>query len=166
MKDLLLLIFVFFELLSFSKEIIIIRKDKEDTCPDIKNVLINIIIVDNHYLSDSYFGNYAFNAQYCGAKKVNNSEENDCCYVSLSLDNNWYYFCGLVESKEFSKEYIETKIDEIKDDADVQQQIDQKKIIDIDDTIEKMKKGIQIDCFSKKLNFIKTTLFILLILII
>ena len=162
MKELLLLLLVFFEFFSFSKENVII-KSKE--CPCINNILAQISLqkYDN---SVDYYNNYGFNAQYCRAKNENLKENGrDCCYISLSLDDKMYNFCGDVKLNEESINKIIENISNHKDIIDAKSNDEEKKKI-IEESMEKMKKGIKIDCFSKKIKIIKSFIFILLIFII
>ena len=181
MKELLLL-FVFFEFLSFSKEDIMIKRKENNDCPSIQDILLEI--KNNQYSLNS--NDYGFNAQNCGIKDVKDKTKNVCCYVSLSLDGNWYNFCGEVQSEGLTQNSIDEIIDKIKEEEEASD-TDTETIPNItpqgssgtpsgsssnnlrnleDEIIKKMKKGIQIDCFNQRLNIIKSSLIILLILII
>ena len=132
------------------------NKNYEDDCYDI-NDIINYIVKDKIYNSLKEFnkdGYLAFNTQYCNLRDGKPISEKKCCYLSLLYGNIEYNFCGQVNLTEFKgeKNFIE-KI--IKD-----------KILMRENYKEEIKDKLKIDCFGKKLNFIKIVYFFVLCIFI
>ena len=90
------------------------------------------------------FDDYAANIEFCSR---NNADDGKCCYISFSNDTGKYYGCGKINSNALKEDEIKKKIEEINS-----------------------KNGnlnvAKIDCFSKRLDFMKTILMIILIFLI
>ena len=87
---------------------------------------------------------YASNAEQCNNMLTDTQKENDsCCYISVRLKNNtWYYYCGKLsntDKKEMDNVinyYIGNYSDYISGDNN-----------------EKMKKSLKIDCLGERFNY-------------
>ena len=90
------------------------------------------------------FDDYAVNIEFCSR---NNADDSKCCYINFSNTTGKYYGCGKINSNDIKEEVIKTKIEEI-NSGNNQLNI------------------TKIDCFSKKLDFMKTILMISLIYLI
>ena len=158
MKLLLSLLFIYFDFFSISKEEVIIKTNKVDCPIDFKNALIDILILDENFMGKYYNDYYGLNAQNCG---IMSAGENKCCYISLFSNENWYYYCAGYNLEND----INTLINSIIDD-EYEGKLKEKNLGDKEKIKENIKKGINLDCFSKKLNIIKSFIFILLTLTI
>ena len=101
----------------------------------------------NDFKDPSYkleFDDYAVNIEFCSR---NNADDSKCCYINFSNTTGKYYGCGKINSNDIKEEVIKTKIEEI-NSGNNQLNI------------------TKIDCFSKKLDFMKTILMISLIYLI
>ena len=98
-------------------------------------------------LKSSYslgFDDYAINIEFCSRR---NEGDSKCCYISFSNDTGKYYACGKIDSNDLNEEGIKKKIDEINNNN-----------AELNVT--------KIDCFSKRLDLMKTILMISLIFLI
>ena len=164
MKELLLFLFALFSFFSFTKETIIYNK--ELVCPyDISTTLPRISQEQKDFYKDLYYyESYGFNAQNCGIRKkkpTNTDPRVNCCYINLLFNDNLYNFCAEVQSKEHKTDLIDSVINDLNFNL-----YSSLKEEDKEDIKEKLKKGLSIDCFSKKPNIVKIIIFISLILII
>ena len=165
MKESLLLLFISFGLLYFSKENIIFNKDS--ICPfNINDTLPDISINEKKFYENSeYYENYGFNAQNCRIKKITSDNKANpsitCCYINLLFNNNLYNFCAEVYSEDCKNNFIERVINNLKQDDWNDKSENEKEEIK-----NKLKEGLSIDCFSIKLKLFKIFIFIPLILII
>ena len=152
MNQLILYIFIFVYLCSFTNEKIDI-KSKENPAynHEIKDFIQNI----DNYIDPKKTPvlMYGYNAQYC---KVKNSQS---CYVSVYYKENWYYFCGTIDNqlytavnetvKNDNKEFVEAYKTEVCKDNDPITKFFEEEIGN-----DNLNKRFKIDCFSQKLRFL------------
>ena len=102
----------------------------------------NIFTTPVKNLNNSF--EYASNAEQCNNILTEAEKETDsCCYISVLLKNNtWYYYCGKLSNTDKEEmdnvinNYIEKYSDYISGDNN-----------------EKMKKNLKIDCLGERFNF-------------
>ena len=162
MNQLILCVFIFVYLYSFTNEKIDINPNSGLGTLDIKETLADIELNNNINILKSAYG---FNVQNC-KRRVSSS-----CYVSLYLGDNCYYFCGTIEDtlygsineevKNSDKEFIEAYRDKICENNATLKTFFEKEIGD-----DKLNKKFKIDCFSQKLRFLSLLTLICSILLL
>ena len=88
---------------------------------------------------------YVINTEFCFRHNAQLKDEKKCCHITLVNDQNTIDFCGIIEKTEYDN--ITKAFERIKDTKS--------------NTLQ-----INIDCFSKNLEFMITTLIIYLIYLI
>ena len=163
MNQLILCVFIFVYLYSFTNEKIEILPNRGSGTLDIKETLAGIELNNNNV--NILKSAYGFNVQNC-KRRVSSS-----CYVSLYWKDNWYYICGTIEDtlygsvneevKNSDKEFIEAYRDKICENNNTLQTFFEKEIGD-----DKLNKKFKIDCFSQKLRFLSLLTLICSILLL
>ena len=87
---------------------------------------------------------YASNAEQCNNILTEAEKENDsCCYISVLLKNNtWYYYCGKLSNTD------KKEIDNV-----INYYIGNYSGFISGDDNEKMKKNLKIDCLCERFNY-------------
>ncbi len=119
----------------------IVYKDVSSECKDIEAVKI-----DNNYNSE--FSEYVINTEYC-SRHNDQLNGKKCCHVILVDDKITKDFCGFIEKNEYDN--ITQALERINSTTS---------------GVSSNLKEITIVCFSKKLEFMITTLIICLIYLI
>ena len=149
---------------SYTKQIVFEEKEK-NKCANINdNILSNLRTHGS--IPNLYKNYYGYNAQNC---RLSDSNYECCCYMSVGHSKlnekgkeevKWYNFCGKINKEKFKKkEYKDFVNDFIKD------------VVYESNKNVFNKKGkrdeyyLKIDCFSSKMNFVKSFIFALLFLL-
>ena len=147
MKSLLIYL-IFISFYSFA-ETIFIEDKKNGKCANINdNIYYNLRTRGN--IPSLYKTFYGYNAQNC---RLRDDENYQCCYMSVRKDkkSKWHNFCGKVNMAK----YANTKEKESRKKTFVQKFIDDIVYETNKEQLEVSEDTLKIDCFDKKINFIK-----------
>ena len=121
-------------------------------------ILIKIYLSTNSNLTNYYDKFYGFNPQNCQLRKK--SSEEDCCYLSVYIKEDWYNFCGKVlknfqieKGQSFASSFYQHNLTNSTNDT-------------IKSIFENSEKYFKLDCLSRKIKIIKSFCFLALMLLV
>ena len=153
MKSLLLPLLII-SLYSLSNQLVIEEKEN-NKCANINdNILYNLRT--RGQIPNLYKTYYGYNAQNCRLR----DSKYDCCYMSvghITKDNKdkenvkWYNFCGKINKDKYKekKDFIDAFVEDVVYESN-------KGVFTTKYKKNRDKYNLKIDCFSTKINFVKS----------